>query len=218
MIGLIAPAGPEKVALLPGCRIGAHLVESGVFEPESLAAWVEAVQPGKTVLDVGSYTGLYAIAAAKKGARAVAMEPMPHQRARLRENVRLNKVEPLVNVVPMAASDKNGAIDLWFNPRVNLTSAASAVKGPGCDSFTVYGTQIDDLRLKDVAAIKIDAERHEVKVLRGAIKTITRDRPTLIIEVLDDRQREEVKNVLPSFYRIAAVLDVRNVLLKPLGQ
>ena len=41
-------------------------------------------------------------------------------------------------------------------------------------------TRIDDLKLKDVTAIKIDAERHEAKVLRGAMVTITRDRPVII--------------------------------------
>ena len=215
MIGLICPAGPVKVALQPGCRIGAHLVESGVFEPESLMAWAEAVEPGKVAIDVGAYTGVFAIAAAKRGAKAVAMEPMPRQRMRLRQNIKLNHVEALVDVVPMAATDKAGPLNLWFNPRVELTSAASAVQTKGYESHVVYGTRIDDLPVSNVCAIKIDAERHEAQVIRGAMATILRDRPTLIIEALDDKLKRDVMMMLPANYRLAGVLDVRNILLKP---
>ena len=214
----IAPAGTVKVALLPGCQIGAHLVETGVFEPETLAAWAEALGPGKLALDIGSYTGIFAIAAAKRGAKAIALEPMPHQRRRLRENVKLNRADELVDVIPMAASDKAGSLKLYFNPRVALTSAASATPKKGYEEHKVYATRIDDLRLKGVTAIKIDAERHEAQVLRGAMVTIIRDRPIIIAECLDDSSRKELLNLLPSAYRLAAVLDHRNLLLKPHGK
>lgn len=218
VIGMICPAGPVKVALLPGCRIGAHVVETGVFEPETLAAWAEALGPGKLAIDVGSYTGVFAIAAAKRGAKCIALEPMPNQRKRLRENVKLNRADELVDVIPMAASDTAGVIKLWFNPRVALTSAASSVEKAGYESHSIYATRIDDLKLKDVTAIKIDAERHEAKVLRGAMVTITRDRPVIIAECLDDGSRKELQNLLPSAYRLTAILDRRNLLFKPHGK
>lgn len=218
VIGMICPAGSVKVALLPGCRIGAHLVDTGVFEPETLAAWTEALGPGKLAVDVGSYTGVFAIAAAKMGAKAIALEPMPNQRMRLRENVKLNRADELVDVIPMAATDKAGAIKLWFNPRVPLTSAASATEKKGYECHTVYATRIDDLRLKDVTAIKIDAERHEAKVLRGGMITIARDLPVIIAECLDDEARKELQGILPPAYRLEAILDRRNLLFKASGR
>jgi len=44
---------------------------------------------------------------------------------------------------------------------------------------------LDDFGLQDVGIIKIDVEGHELAVLRGAVKTLERDRPSLIIEIVE---------------------------------
>ena len=44
---------------------------------------------------------------------------------------------------------------------------------------------LDDFELKDVGIIKIDVEGHELAVLRGALKTLERDRPSLVIEIVE---------------------------------
>lgn len=50
------------------------------------------------------------------------------------------------------------------------------------DAVEVPLLAIDDLRLSRVDLIKIDVERMELDALRGAVQTIERCRPTLIIE------------------------------------
>jgi FkbM family methyltransferase len=212
----IVNVGGVAVALAPGCRIGAHLERCGEFEPESLIAWADAVQPGKAVIDVGAYTGLYAILAAKLGGFAVALEPMNDQRGQLRKNVDLNDVRLDVQIRPIAASDRAGSLRLWFNGRVSLTSGASVDKDAGSESVVVLSDAIDNLGYGDVCAIKIDAERHEPDVLRGAAKTIARDRPVLIVESLDEASREAILREVPG-YEVARVLDGRNLLLLPRG-
>jgi len=44
---------------------------------------------------------------------------------------------------------------------------------------------LDDFALRDVGVVKIDVEGHELAVLRGAVKTLERDRPSLIIEIVE---------------------------------
>ena len=73
---------------------------------------------------------------------------------------------------------------------------------------------IDSLGLKNVCAIKIDVERHEPCVLRGAMQTIERVRPPLLIETLDGNMRSQVLSMLPN-YEAAAILDGRNTLFTP---
>jgi len=45
--------------------------------------------------------------------------------------------------------------------------------------------RLDDFDLKDVGLIKIDVEGHELAVLRGAMATLERERPSLIIEIVE---------------------------------
>ena len=51
----------------------------------------------------------------------------------------------------------------------------------GC--ATVPLIRVDDLAVTGVTFIKIDVEGHELPVLRGAERTIRRDRPRLVVEV-----------------------------------
>jgi hypothetical protein len=43
---------------------------------------------------------------------------------------------------------------------------------------------IDDLELAEVRGIKIDLQGHDLEALRGAAKTIARDRPLVLFETL----------------------------------
>lgn len=42
--------------------------------------------------------------------------------------------------------------------------------------------RLDDLRLEDVGLVKIDVEGHELAVLRGAVDTLRRNRPAVVVE------------------------------------
>ena len=104
-----------------------HMAHGRGYEKQSLEAWASMVKPGAVALDIGAYTGLYSIIAAKKGAQAIAIEPMPANYWRLGVNVAANKAA--VMALNVAASDINGAMTLNFNPRVPLTTGASLEVG-----------------------------------------------------------------------------------------
>ena len=52
----------------------------------------------------------------------------------------------------------------------------------------VATARLDDENISDVGFIKVDVERHEKQVLEGALKTIERERPVLLVEILDARE------------------------------
>jgi FkbM family methyltransferase len=191
-----------------------HMVAGRGYEKESLSMWASIVKAHRVALDIGAYTGLYSIIAAKFGAQAVAMEPMPVNRWRMNCNFAANKVAVLM--LPVAASDEDGVAKLCYNPRVPLTTGASLEPGvPEHTEFIMVDKiTVDALALTNVAAIKIDVERHEPCVLRGARNTIERDRPSILIETLDAAMRMAVLNVLPSYEEVA-ILDGRNTLYLP---
>lgn len=198
--------------LVPGDRIHAHIERDGSFEPESLKAWEAALRPATAAIDVGAYTGLYAILAAKAGCVAWAIEPMTDQQKRIEQNANLNRVS--LNVGRWAASDFVGEAPIAFNPNVYLTSGASLVDNNASNTrLEKVKVHTLDQRFEnahDICAIKIDVERNEVKVLRGAKHIIERHRPTLIIETLSGKMLDDVKGELGDAYEYKGRLDDRN--------
>lgn len=191
-----------------------HMTAGRGYEKDSLATWASIVKPHTVALDIGAYTGLYSIIAAKRGAEVVALEPMPANRWRMGVNIAANKV--LVTMLSVAASDHEGTARLCFNPRVPLTTGASLEVGipEHAEFIEVPCLTVDALALTNISAIKIDVERHEPCVLRGARNTIETYRPALLIETLDEAMRMAVLHSLPS-YEAAAILDGRNTLYLP---
>jgi len=189
-------------------------MNGGGYERDSVLAWAQMVKPGRVAIDIGAYTGLFSIVAAAKGARVVAVEPMPANRWRLGCNAAMNKAK--IEIVAEALSDGIGIAELHYNPKVPLTTGASLEAGSPLhsQSLKVVTTTLDALAYSNVAAIKIDVERHEPNVLRGAMQTIERDKPALLIETLDGHMRDDIKRLLPQ-YEVAAILDKRNTLFLP---
>lgn len=203
--------GRVQVKLIDGDRIADHVERKGSFEPQTLAAWAKLVKPGKVALDIGAYTGLFSISAGLLGANVVSIEPIARLVKRLKENASLNGVALTIHNV--AASDKSGAGTIAHNSAVAFSAGASLVRKSGPRDAVKIIT-IDLLGLSDVAAIKIDVERHEAAVLRGARETLKRWRPSLLVEALDEELKQAVLREVPD-YRLVEVLDVRNLHLEP---
>ena len=203
--------GPVTVSLIDACdRIVWHVVRGHAFEPDSLALWAEWCAAAGEIIDIGAYSGLFSIAAAKLGCYVTAFEPVDVIAQRLAENAAINKAK--VEIIAAAASDKTGEAPLYYNATV-LTAGSSLE--PRWPSTSMVATRrIDDLRFGAVAAIKIDVEGHEVSVLKGAAALIARDRPRLLVETLTKSARSAVAALLPG-YRETAFLDGRNMILEP---
>lgn len=200
-------------------RQAVHFANGG-YESESIEAWCRMVVPGSTVIDVGAYTGLYSILAAKLDADVIALEPMPANMWRLACNAELNRVwDRRIKAIRAGASDRAGPARLFFNRKVPLTSGASMeMLALHNDSIEIELVEIDALASDcRVSAIKIDVERHEEAVIKGARRTIERDRPMLLVETLDADYRSKVLELLPG-YDAVAILDGRNTLFAPQGE
>lgn len=166
-----------------GDMVHAHKQNSGrEFEPESIAAWAGA---GEGIyIDIGAYSGLYAIHAAKRGHRVLAFEPNPIVFDRLLENIETNGVEK-IEAHKIALSDKTGSALLSVNSTPlssggsleKITAKQFNVKTSSLDRFIQIGEKI--------AAIKIDVEGHEIPALAGAIALILNSQPLVITEALD---------------------------------
>lgn len=187
-----------------GDMVFRHQSQTGkTFEARSIRAWKEAATG--LAIDIGAYTGLYSLVAAKAGASVIAFEPNPKVYARLLENAAANNVS--IEARQLGVSDYDGGGKLVANPKVPLTSAGRIEAG---DDVQVI--RIDSLSLAPVSAIKIDTEGHECAVIRGAYETIARDLPLIITEALDEAAfKQQLALLLPLGYR-AAPADQWNIL------
>ena len=214
---ILIKVGLVDVEQIDDDRVCQHIKQNGKFEPESLLAWGKACEGGKAacVLDVGSYGGLFGIAAALMGNVSTAIEPNPILSKRTKANQALNGVS--YKVIEAAASDKVGKAMLGFNPNVRLTSGASLErKGPAMmEVKTMTLDSLGEHYFTGVGAIKIDVEGHEAAVIRGAFNLIKKNKPFLLIETMNDEKRKnEIIKLLPG-YKVVKFMDQRNLWMEP---
>lgn len=212
---LLVKVGKADVEIIDDDRVAHAVRRNGQFEPQSLLAWAKICEKGaaKFVLDVGSYGGLFGIAAAHMKNLVVAIEPMPVMVKRTKANQALNGVS--YEVVQAAASDKAGTAIIGFNPSVVLTSGAS-LETKNVAQMEVKTIVLDDYFHHPVGAIKIDVEGHEPSAIRGGLKMIAKNKPWMLVETLqNDSRKKEVTELLKPTHTVEGFLDERNLLFKP---
>ena len=166
------------------------------FEPEY---WLvpRYCDPSKTAIDIGANMGEYSYLMARHARDVVAFEPNavlnPALRRRLPSNVRIE---------PFALSREAGTVA--FRVVAGNTGVATIEPGNALgmieDPSTVETRQVetrtlDSFSLADVSLIKIDVEGHEEAVIDGALETLARCRPALLIES-EDRHNAGAPNRL----------------------
>lgn len=152
-------------------------------------------QSGNIAIDVGAGVGSYSLRLAKRFKQVYAFEPNPDIRRFLRMNVNKNTVLN-VRVMPDAVSDKSGKAEMRLSPGTpsGATIASKHYSWVKFESSIIVPTlALDDYFLgKDkVDLIKIDAEGHELAVLKGAEQIIREYHPLMSVEVHQRPQDQE---------------------------
>ena len=140
------------------------------------------VDPNRDAIDAGANIGTYSYFLSRYAKTVYAYEPNPE----LASN--LISLMPDVKVKQTALSDRIGEIvfSIPVSPsgrqQHELASVAQNFSG-NVKKFKVPCSTIDFDNLTNVGFIKIDVEQHEREVLRGALSTIEKSKPVLLIEV-----------------------------------
>lgn len=154
-------------------------------EPEyaRLAEWVH---PGDWVLDVGANVGHYTkrlSELAGADGRVVALEPTPATFSLLAANVTCF-LHANVTLLNAAASDVCHPVRLSV-PKFEsgLDNFYEARLDPSNGTLPVLAIALDALPFPHrISLVKIDAEGHELSVLKGMKNLLARDHPVLIVE------------------------------------
>jgi len=168
----------------------------GAFEPREVDLLERIVKPGWMVADVGANIGANTLHFARlvgPQGRVVAIEPSDFAAAKLQRNLDLNPslaarvtvvrayldAEPDNSTPPpevYASWKLQGSGDRHDTHCGSRTSTRGATRS-SLDSV------LDSLDVKRVDFLKLDVDGHECAVLRGATRTLERDRPTMLVEL-----------------------------------
>jgi FkbM family methyltransferase len=136
-------------------------------------------------IDVGANFGGYVHFMRHHARRVIAFEPIPEFVELLRR-----KFPRDVMIEPIALSDRTGEAELYI-PMIDgmMVSGCSTLSVTAATDYTAHRAlkvrmdRLDNVYGGTAGFIKIDVEGHEQAVLDGAIETIDRCRPRLLVEI-----------------------------------
>lgn len=127
----------------------------------------------RSALDVGCHVGLWSLHLASRFEHVDAFEPMPAHRECFVENVKAFNV----TLHPVALGDKESDVRM-------TTYAGNSGHSHVADVGDIVAQMrtLDSYKFTDVDFLKIDTEGFELQVLRGAVDTLVRCKPVIIVE------------------------------------
>lgn len=143
-----------------------------------------------TIVDVGAETGDYTILCSKfyNVSHVLSFEPNNNSYKVLIQNIELNNCHNvsafMIGLSSVEAQQRaffNGDAIIWTNNQGNY-------------SLTVR--KLDSFNLTSVSLLKIDVEGNEIEVIKGAIETIKKFRPKIIVETHSKVLKETVIDLL----------------------
>ena len=201
-LGVIRPARVEvepgiSFLLDPRDLIAVSILRGGGWQPEIWNSLSPFLSEGGVFLDVGAHIGYFSMKASPcvgKSGHVLAFEPNPETLLLLRDNVTANHADNVI-VEPIACTEHEQTLTLYAGPPSNTGMSSLAQDNVPVEgapkSYTVPCRPIDDvvreLKLNRVDAIKIDVEGAEVGVLRGAMATLRRFHPIVVVEVVPEQ-------------------------------
>lgn len=187
---------PSHVDVTAGYRLFKPVLDIGIIGA--------MCRPGDCVLDIGANVGdwtmQFALTVGPTG-RVLAFEPVPYLAETVAKTARLNR-QDWVEVHQLALSAADGRAE--FSVEKGNSGGSRLGRVAGDFSLTSVPTRrLDSLLaerpvLERVDFVKIDVEGHELGVLQGAVETLKRFRPPLVLEcgIEPDEDRHAIHDLL----------------------
>lgn len=166
-----------------------------MFEPGVTRALARLLKPGDVVVDVGANVGAHALRMAQRvgeQGRVYAFEPTEFGFQKFSTNLALNPV--LAKRVELL---RVGLTDLKERPLPELVSASWSLTRPMDDihprdlgfgsstrgaRFVPLDTWAKEKGLTKLDLVKLDVDGYETRVIRGALETLRKLKPTIVME------------------------------------
>ena len=177
------------------------------LDPEMI--YVENILKKKRCfVDIGSNIGIYSYYFLNKFDEIISFEPLIKSSNKLK-SLKSKKI----TIHNIALSDTSGENILYtpIKKGVMVPSNSSLNKiGLDYEENLIKIKTLDKFNLIEVDLIKIDVEGHEDKVLSGALDTIKRNRPVLIIEI----EQRHIHRPINEVFEMITNLNYKGFFLK----
>ena len=180
------------------------------FELPMAKMFSTLIRPDFQILDVGANIGCTSILFSDLGQQVVSFEPLARTYDLLQKNISLSKKNN-IKTLPLALGDENKNAEIYFSD-TNRSTAFVLDRTSRDDGKTalIKVRCLDDLfpeiGIDRFDFMKIDVEGYELRVLKGAEKTIQQFRPIVQMEfnswTLDVQQRICIPDFIDSILAI----------------
>ena len=144
-------------------------------------------EEGMIAVEIGGYAGMTTVAIAKAlGEKGIVycFEPIPEYRKLLEKNLLVNNIEN-VKIFPYAVLDKKGEEVFYING-----GATSFIPQENTEKITVktisLDTFLEEHRMEKIDLLHMDCEGSELLVLKGAEKTLRKNKVKIFCEIHHD--------------------------------
>ena len=165
------------------------------FLDEGIATLFSLCQKNYNVIDIGTNIGWVALNFARlsKTGKVIGFEPDPFNYRVCKDNIDRNALTNLI-VLPYGLGETSAQVNMEIRTPDNRGENRIAPQGSS-GSVIVDIKKLDDINevssLPNIHLMKLDVEGYELKVLRGAVNTLKKHKPTLFIEVDDDNLNDQ---------------------------
>lgn len=161
--------------LLPYLDSAPTVDGKGTYQLHKLKLALGYVKQRRLAVDAGAHVGLFSRILAMEFERVEAFEPVPAHRECFMCNITANNV----TLHAFALGAIKGQVSLTI-AQGNSGSTHIATMGGG--EVTADMATLDSFGFTDLDFLKIDCEGYEENVLKGAIATLKRCRPVVLVE------------------------------------
>lgn len=188
----------------------------GSFEPGTVKAYEHLVRPGDVVADLGANMGAHTLWLARcvgPTGRVLAFEPTADAFRRLRRNIENNpQLAPCIDARQVMLVGAPGQplepviyaswpVDGTQHINAHALHCGIAISTAGAKTLTFDEAVEGKGR---ISLIKLDVDGYELDILQGSQRVLTRDHPTIIMEVQTYIMRERGQNIGELFSLLAS--------------
>ncbi|EMH3578650.1 FkbM family methyltransferase [Campylobacter lari] len=177
------------------------------------------------MLDIGANIGNHSIYwSLISNVKAIySFEPIKNTFDILQKNIYINNIKDKIQIFNIALGKENSYADIKFYDSNNIGATQITQKNPSHPSAAnVQNIQIvkldefinSNFQYEKIDMIKIDVEGFENNVLAGAVNTIEKYHPTIVIEIFDENY-EKINSFFHSIsYSLIEKLDDTNYIFR----
>lgn len=177
----------------------------GEWEKTSLRLWEQLCRDSEVIFDIGANTGVYSLLAKSSNpkSKVYAFEPIKRIYEKLVFNKKLNNYDIFCHQT--AISNIDGKSIIYDHETEHTTTASLKKQSIGENKSSVIPTEIElkkldsfikENNIKKIDLLKIDVETFEVEVLEGFKENLKKFKPTILIEILNNKIAKGIENVI----------------------